>query len=79
MSWSHRCSMRCSMHLNPCKSLTYSFTRSGRHFESAPSRQAAYCLGFLVMSENRQTLVVDSPNSDFGGKWKVRQKLKHAI
>ena len=24
-------------------------------------------------------LVLDSPDSDFGGKWKVRQKLKHAI
>ena len=24
-------------------------------------------------------LVLDSPDSDFGGKWKVRQKLKHEI
>ena len=29
--------------------------------------------------ENHQMLVLDSSNSDFGGKWKVRQKLKLAI
>ena len=34
---------------------------------------------FADISENRQMLVLDSPDSDFGGKWKVRQKLKHAI
>ena len=34
---------------------------------------------FAVILENRQMLVLDSPDSDFGGKWKVRQKLKHAI
>ena len=34
---------------------------------------------FADVSENCQMLVLDSPDSDFGGKWKVYQKLKHAI
>ena len=31
---------------------------------------------FYRVSENRRMLIPDSPDSDFRGKWKVRQKLK---
>ena len=34
---------------------------------------------FAHITANCQTLVLASLNIDFGGKWKVRQKLKHAI
>ena len=73
MSWSHRCSMRCSMHLNPCKSLTYSFTRLSRHFESAPVRQAAYCLEFLVMCSG----VISENQSDPKRLFSTVNKLLH--
>ena len=34
---------------------------------------------FAHISANCQTLDVASPDIDFGGKWKVCRKLKHAI
>ena len=49
----------------------FSYVGNDRSFPTVPD--------FADISENRQTLVLDSPESDFGEKWKVRQKLKHAI